>query len=165
MKESLRSSCASELIEDRLNLWDKNQENFTSDFKPKWLTLEPPKTLVCYTDLIEQDLQIEDWAIKSFCEVVQSSNSGYCEGLRILAHLLKDSATGTSWNSSPSKWLYKCSHEALDAIRNWSDWDCDHNGKGWGKGKGASSSSSSSWSSWHPSTSAAPPPPPRGFRG
>jgi len=158
MRNNLRQTVAPELIEDRLDLFVENLGRMNNP--PAWTTLEPPKDLVCWKWLLEEHMRIEQWAVEPFIELVRGGRLGYQEACRILAHLVKDSDSGSTWSSSSSKWLYRCCHEALEAIRNWQDWDSEHlKGKGKGHDKGSSSSSSSAWTSCQPPTSNQ-----RGFR-
>ena len=95
--------------------------------------------------LLEQ--QIDIGAIADFREVIDSGGYGYYEGIRIIAHLLKDTAK-PAWYRGPSAWLHSASNESLTAIRNWRDWDCNHNGKQSWPSRAASTSATGTRSDW-----------------
>ena len=107
---------------------------------PIWMTLEPPTDLKIWATVLN-DQQIDEYAITDLREVIGfggATGLGYYEGIRIIAHFLKDTEAPT-WRNGPSPWLHNAASESLNAMRNWQEWDCRHNGK--------QSSSSSSWPS------------------
>ena len=77
------------------------------------------------------------------------------EGLRILAHLLKDHEEG-EWHSSSSGWFKRAVNEAEQALLNPQDWEGHLAPGAKGKGNWSSSSSSGSWANWGASSSSAP---------
>ena len=154
MQMSLRSSCAPELIADRLSLDQMNLRHLREP--PAWMTLRPPETLRNWKAVVEEELNLDEPAVRDFVALVQRSRLGYQEGCRLLAHLLKDSES-SSWSSSPSRWLSSAVAEAHNALSNWEDWEPQ------GRRYGASGSSWSSTDPWASYSSSAAGPK-RGFR-
>ena len=103
-----------------MNHFEQNLGYFNSP--PNWMTLQPSEDLRCWAGIVESDMAIEKYSIMALVELIKGGRLGCQEGSRILAHLMKDSDSSW-WRQRPSKWLYKSSHEAIDAIRNWQDWD------------------------------------------
>ena len=126
---------APELVQDRMDLYTENLKRHQSP--PSWLTLQPHEDLRNWSSIVEKDLEVESWAIDSFKEVLQTESLGVFEANRILAHMFKDSSSTSRKQMSRSKWTYTCCNEALGAMRNWEDWDCEIQkslGKVWVKG-------------------------------
>ena len=175
MRTAMRASVAAELLDLML---DRGEANFGRFKSPEnWMTLEPPPDMNHWAAFLQNEMHIEDFAIEAFVELVEGGRMGYQEGNRILFHLMKDSSSGPWKKGNPSSWLYTVCHEALDAIRNWQDWDCEYlksigkpvMGKGEASsGKGTSSTSSDPWASYkgyHGSSSSSSKGGPRGYRG
>ena len=97
---------------------------------PVWMTLAPPEDLKCWAPILLEQ-KIDEQAISSLLHVITSAHSGnhgYYESIRIIAHLLKDSEHD-QWRRGPSAWLHKACTESFNAMLNWYEWDCAHNGK------------------------------------
>ena len=97
--------------------------------------------------LPSRDQQIDGGAIADLREVIDSGGYGYYEGIRIIAHLLKATAK-LAWYRRPSACVHSASNESLTAIRNWRDWDCNHNGKQSWPARAASTSATGTRSDW-----------------
>ena len=110
------------------------------------MTLEPPADLHIWATILGEQ-QIDARAIADLREVIDSGGYGYYEGIRIIAHLLKDTAK-PAWYRGPSAWLHSASTESLTAMRNWRGSDCNHNGKQSWPSRAASTSSTGTRSDW-----------------
>ena len=156
-QEHVRQSVIPEFVDPRLDLWAWNMGNLTEP--QNWHTLQPSKNLVEYKEVLKDDLGIEHAVCVDFVELlgkgeIEGASWGYQEGCRVLAHLLKDSAEGTSWRSSPSGWLKKAVEESNQAILSWQAWDANFQDPPAGQGKGSSASGSSDpWGAYRPSGS------------
>ena len=98
--------------------YTKNYQHLTK-IRPTWMTLEPPADLHIWATILGEQ-QIDARAIADLREVIDSGGYGYYEGIRIIAHLLKDTAK-PAWYRGPSPWLHNASTESLTAMRNWKD--------------------------------------------
>ena len=122
------------------------EKRYTSNYThltkihPTWMTLEPPTDLRIWAPILGEQ-QIDNYAITDLREVIESGGHGYYEGIRIIAHLLKDTEH-PAWRNGPAAWLHNATAESLNATSNWKEWDCQYNGK------------QSSWPSRAASTSA-----------
>ena len=127
--------------------------------RPVWMTLAPPEDLKCWAPILLEQ-KIDEQAISSLLHVITSAHSGnhgYYESIRIIAHLLKDSEHD-QWRRGPSAWLHKACTESLNAMLNWYEWDCAHNGKMAVGSSRASTSMPTHWDDYVPVTG------PRGLR-
>ena len=129
-----------------MDLEKKYAMNYTHLHKihPTWMTLAPPPDIKCWAPiLVEQEIDFN--AMTDLREVIAGGQAGgshgYYEAIRIIAHLIKDTEH-PEWRKGPSAWLHNACSESLNAMMNWQEWDCRHNGK------------QSSWSSRASSTSA-----------
>ena len=97
---------------------------------PIWMTLAPPPDLKCWAAiLVEQKIDID--AVTDLRNVItggHEGNHGYYEAIRIIAHLIKDTEHA-EWRKGPLAWLHNACSESLNAMMNWHEWDCHHNGK------------------------------------
>jgi hypothetical protein len=131
------------------------EKTYTSDYThltkihPTWMTLEPPTDLRIWAPILGEQ-QVDNYAITDLREVIEFGGHGYYEGIRIIAHLLKDTAH-PAWYRGPSAWPHSASNESVTAIRNWWDWDCNQNGKQSGPSRAASTSATfpTSRSDWY----------------
>ena len=113
---------------------------------PPWMTLKPPADLEVWVPIL-RELEIDNDALKSLVQVIthaHDGNHGYYEGIRIIAHLLKDTAQ-TEWRKGPSPWLHGACSESMNAMLNWADWDNGRSSK-------ASTSMPTDWNSYKPLT-------------
>ena len=100
---------------------------------PTWMTLAPPPDLKCWAAILnEQKIDIE--AVMDLRNVIAGGHGihgvdhGYYEAIRIIAHFIKDTEHA-EWRKGPSAWLHNACSESLNAMMNWHEWDCHHNGK------------------------------------
>ena len=129
-------------LHDRKTLWAKEVRSILDT--PTWMALSP-ETLMCWQNLMIDDLDIDEKAGVQWATLVKSGDRGHAEGVRILHHLIKDHlGPWRSSSRSPSQWLYTSSQEALDAIGNPETWEVGPGGHvgpqkgGWGWDKGSS---------------------------
>ena len=138
------------------------EKKYTSNYMhltkthPTWMTLEPPADLRIWAPILGEQ-QNDGGAIADLREVITSGGYGYYEGIRIIAHLLKDTEH-PAWRKGPSAWLHNATSESLNAMRNWKEWDCQYNGKQSWLSRAASTSATlptatrSDWSDYTPVT-------------
>ena len=114
-----------------------------------WMTLRPPPDLKVWVPIL-QEQEIDNDALGSLVHVIthaHDGNHGYYEGIRIIAHLLKDTAH-PEWRKGPSPGLHGACSESMTAMLNWADWDCEHNGRS----SRASTSMPTHWNDYKPIT-------------
>ena len=159
----LWTTVAPEVIQDRLDLYYKNE--VARSHPPPWMTLMPQTDISNWSLVLQNEILLEPFAIGALRDVINFPRYGTYEANRIIAHLLKDSDSVSSYRCGrrASRWCYKCCNEALAAMRQWQDWDYVHQrslglvwtqadafGKKW-HWSHPSSSSSSSWSGYESS--------------
>ena len=116
---------------------------------PPWMTLKPPPDLKVWVPILKEQ-EIDNDALGSLVHVIthaHDGNHGYYEGIRIIAHLLKDTAH-PEWRKGPSAWLHGACSESMTAMLNWADWDCEHNSRS----SRASTSMPTHWNDYKPIT-------------
>ena len=134
--EVLQRYCRNDLPQDvleainvRLDLQDEIMERMKRP--PSWMTLD----LGDSTDLRQwsqflRDIQVDSSA-QTALKLLADDPSGWgpYEVNRILAHLFKDTASaieGAAVLPRKSAWVSRSVQEALAALRNPDEWDCDH---------------------------------------
>ena len=121
---------------------------------PPWMTLKPPPDLKVWVPILKEQ-EIDNDALSSLVHVIthaHDGNHGYYEGIRIIAHLLKDTAQQTEWRKGPSAWLHGACAESMQAMLNWEDWNNGRSSR-----PSMPSSMPTDWGSYKPITR-------RGFR-
>ena len=133
-RELLEAYCMQELTEDleavteRMTLHHEILERRLHP--PTWLTLD----LGEYEDLrqwkkVLVELEIDEYAQAALKELADHGSGWGCwEVNRILAHLFKDTASAIAGHQvlpRRSAWVYRACQEALMALRNMDEWDCD----------------------------------------
>ena len=79
--------------EDLMDLEEKYNKKYHHivAVRPNWMTLEPPADFRIWAEILNEQ-KFDAGAIDDFREVIDSGGYGYYEGIRIIAHLLKDNA-------------------------------------------------------------------------
>jgi len=131
-----------------------------------WSTLDPPETLACWGEALEE-IGVEPWAAERLRDLASHSAMGRAEASKILWHLFKGSSKG-----NPSKYLISA---VSDAWRYMDDWalyesaspDWGRGLQGWGRSRHSRTSerslappSTSGQGASSSSSAAAPPPAP-----
>ena len=146
MHMALKRCRPDEVIVDIDKKYSVNCANLWSGGPPPWMTLKPPADLKVWVPIL-RELEIDNDALKSLVQVIthaHDGNHGYYEGIRIIAHLLKDTAQ-TEWRKGPSAWLHGACSESMNAMLNWADWNN-------GSSSRASTSMPTDWNSYKPLT-------------
>ena len=125
MREHAEEFIAPELLDDRLTLWENEWATLTG--APPWWTFQPPDDLRCWEHVILKDLKVSNEAAHQFVALVRKGPEGFSEGLRVLAHLVKDKkqGKGDKVRDNASAWMTTACLEAQSAVEQKSTWVSD----------------------------------------
>ena len=147
MRDHAEQFIDGELLDERQDLWEK--EWATLKHAPPWWTFQPPDDLRCWADVILKELKVSDVAAHHFVALVKQGPEGFSEGLRVLAHLVKDKkqGPGDKVRDNASAWMTTACLEAQGAVQRQRAWVSDP-GAYKGPAKGAYA-----WANYRPSSS------------